>query len=345
MILISAALDSFTNIEVRTSRIPVFFIFNDFLIILKLDGEDVPSKLCETCTHELGSAYFFKLKVKSSDACLLLHYNRKAEEEQIQQQFEMEAFEEIDEIEEEIEEQPQKPIILMGSSRSIPKLPITANVATIFANAQISPDKNVLKRKFEQECEEKEDRVKSICLDSGEIFVPQYIFEEQNVEEVIQHEEENSTTELIDSNDIIYRIDSSPNFETILKPSIQLETHKITLEVEAVALGQNHANIYKDLSKVEDNSVMYCCKYCPKAFSTPFHLGLHTKKSHICQFCLMGFPSQKDLHKHVKEHNDFKCSMCVKRTFTNNSNLRAHMRKVHSVVLPPHVSLLEFSKM
>lgn len=310
-----------------------------------MDGEDVPSKLCESCTHELGSAYLFKVKVKSSDDCLLIHYNRKAEEEELQPQFEIEEFEEIDDSEEieEIEE-PEKPFIIVGSSRSIPKFPLTTNVATLFTNARISPDKNVLKRKFDEECEKKEERVKAICMDSNDIFVPQFVFEEQNIEEVIhQDSEEISNTELItDSNDIIYKIGSSPN----LKPLNQLETHKITLEVEAVALGKNQENIYKNLSKVENNSVMYCCKYCPKAFSTPFHLGLHTKKSHICQFCLMGFPNQKDLHKHVKEHNDFKCSMCVKRTFTSNSNLRAHMKKVHSVVLPPQVSLInfEFSK-
>lgn len=312
-----------------------------------MDGEDVPSKLCESCTHELGSAYLFKIKVKSSDDCLLLHYNRKAEEEELQPQFEIEEFEEIDEVE-EIEEkylhqEPQKPLIFVGNGRSIPKIPITTNVATLFTNARISPDKNVLKRKFDEECELKEERVKAICMDSNDVFVPQFVFEEQNIEEEIHQEsEEVSNTELItESNDIIYKMNSSP-----IKPLNQLETHKITLEVEAVALGKNQENIYKNLSKVENNSVMYCCKYCPKAFSTPFHLGLHTKKSHICQFCLLGFPNQKDLHKHVREHNDFKCSMCVKRTFTNNSNLRAHMKKVHSVVLPPQVSLInfEFSK-
>lgn len=306
-----------------------------------MDGEDLPSKLCESCTVELGAAYLFKIKVKSSDDCLLLHYNRKSDEEEEEdhpQQFEIEEFKEIGELE-EIEEEEQKPIIL-SNSRSIPKIPITTNVATIFTNAQISPDKNVLKRKFDQECEQKEERVKAICMDN-EIFVPQFVFEEQNIEEIIQEETEENA-EIIDSNDIIYKISSSPN----LKPLNQLETQKITLEVEAVALGKNQSNIYKDLSKVENNSVMYCCKYCPKAFSTPFHLGLHTKKSHICQFCLFGFPNQKELHKHVKEHNEFKCSMCVKRVFTNNSNLRAHMKKVHSVVLPPQVSLinLEFSK-
>lgn len=256
----------------------------------------------------------------------------------------MEEFEEIDEIEvieEKFFEEPQKSIIV--GSRSVPNIPITTNVATIFTNAQISPDKNVLKRKFDLECEVKEKRVKSICLEDNDVYVPQFVFEEQIIEEIIQQDEpeEISNNEIIDSKEFIYKIDSSPN----LKSSNQLETHKITLDVEAVVLGKNQENIYKNLSKTENNSVMYCCKYCPKAFSTPFHLGLHTQKSHICQFCLLGFANQKDLHKHVKEHNDFKCSMCVKRTFTNNSNLRAHMRKIHSVVLPPQVSLIEFSKL
>lgn len=95
----------------------------------------------------------------------------------------------------------------------------------------------------------------------------------------------------------------------------------------------------------EDNGTsMYVCKYCPKAFSTSYHLILHSRKSHVCQFCLQGFPKVAELHRHVKEtHNEFECPFCD-RVFVCNSNLRAHIRRTHNVRLPANVSLMTLDK-
>lgn len=89
-----------------------------------------------------------------------------------------------------------------------------------------------------------------------------------------------------------------------------------------------------------DGQSIYQCKYCPKAFAGPYHLMIHTRKSHQCQYCLRAFVKVADLYKHVKEtHNSFECLLCG-RVFRTNGNLRQHMRKNHSVFLPAHVSLL-----
>lgn len=93
-----------------------------------------------------------------------------------------------------------------------------------------------------------------------------------------------------------------------------------------------------------DSQSIYQCKYCPKAFAAPYHLMVHTRKSHQCQYCLSAFVKVADLYKHVKEtHNSFDCLLCG-RTFRTNGNLRQHMRKNHSVFLPAHVSLLNASE-
>lgn len=91
----------------------------------------------------------------------------------------------------------------------------------------------------------------------------------------------------------------------------------------------------------DDNTSIYKCKYCPKAFASPYHLMIHTRKSHVCQHCLEAFEKPTELYKHVREkHNSFDCLLCG-RVFRSNSNLRQHMRKTHSIYLPAHVSLLE----
>lgn len=85
---------------------------------------------------------------------------------------------------------------------------------------------------------------------------------------------------------------------------------------------------------------IYKCTYCPKAFAAPYHLMLHMRKSHVCQYCLSTFSKINDLYDHVKEtHKTFSCLLCSKE-FKSNGNLRQHIRKNHSIHLPAHISLL-----
>lgn len=93
-----------------------------------------------------------------------------------------------------------------------------------------------------------------------------------------------------------------------------------------------------------DGHSIYKCNYnCPKAFATPYHLMVHMRKSHMCQYCLGTFTKINDLYEHVKDvHKTFNCLLCSKE-FQSNGNLRQHMRKNHSIFLPAHISLLNLS--
>lgn len=94
------------------------------------------------------------------------------------------------------------------------------------------------------------------------------------------------------------------------------------------------------LQTEDDSQSIYKCNHCPKAFAAPYHLMIHMRKSHLCQYCLATFSKINDLYDHVKEtHQSFDCLLCSKE-FQSNGNLRQHMRKNHSIFLPAHISLL-----
>lgn len=118
-----------------------------------------------------------------------------------------------------------------------------------------------------------------------------------------------------------------------------------TMNISAVKLVSVQKTDLQNLEKIcsiqpDDNSSIFKCKHCPKAFATAYHLMMHTRKAHVCQHCIMAFEKTTDLYKHIKEvHSTFSCLMC-KKVFRSNSNLRHHMRTHHSVFLPAHVSLI-----
>lgn len=90
-----------------------------------------------------------------------------------------------------------------------------------------------------------------------------------------------------------------------------------------------------------DGHSIFKCSHCLKAYSTPYHLMVHIRKSHICQYCWCEpFSKTTDLYEHVKDsHKIFNCLLCRKE-FQSNGNLRQHLRKNHGVALPAHISLL-----
>lgn len=149
-------------------------------------------------------------------------------------------------------------------------------------------------------------------------------------------------------------IESNMNMsDVIIDESMRKQKFK-TMSVSAFKLnadGDSNSNDLHNLDKLcspspsqDDGRSIFKCTYCPKAFSTPYHLMIHTRKSHVCQHCLQGFDKPTDLYKHIKEkHNQFECLLCG-RVFKSNSNLRQHMRKMHSIFLPAHVSLLNLEE-
>lgn len=89
-------------------------------------------------------------------------------------------------------------------------------------------------------------------------------------------------------------------------------------------------------------SIVYMCTYCTKAFATTHHLMVHTRKNHVCQFCMRTFGRPSELHLHMREAHRtvrYLCALC-ERDFRGNSNLRFHMKHTHMVSLPASWSLL-----
>lgn len=89
-------------------------------------------------------------------------------------------------------------------------------------------------------------------------------------------------------------------------------------------------------------SIVYMCTYCTKAFTTTHHVLVHTRKNHVCQFCMRTFGGPAELHQHMREAHRtarYVCALC-ERDFRGNSNLRFHMKHTHQVSLPAAWSLL-----
>ncbi|XP_055524266.1 uncharacterized protein LOC129717969 [Wyeomyia smithii] len=96
----------------------------------------------------------------------------------------------------------------------------------------------------------------------------------------------------------------------------------------------------EDVDRNDSKNIFYCT-HCPKAFSAPYHLLVHTRSSHLCQHCLKLFHNVSTRNKHIRdEHKLFRCSLC---NFQSQyvTNLRSHLKKSHSVTLPAHVSILQ----
>lgn len=140
----------------------------------------------------------------------------------------------------------------------------------------------------------------------------------------------------------------SPN-ETMDDSGASSKRTKV-LDVEAVEIKYGDLqDIPKDIDIVDSDNdsietPIYACKYCPKAYSTQNHLILHTRKCHLCQYCLQGFVQIADLHAHNKEaHSEFDCYVCPAKKFYSSSSLRGHMKRNHGISLPVHVSLLSIN--
>lgn len=273
-----------------------------------------------------------------------INENQPAEETEDDQEILLEEEENI----ENSEESPKTIIkIITKKPQKIPNFHLTGNVKSIYKKAIQSPDKLTNnKRKIEIINDNPIKRSKFIDLSNSSVIGPQLIMSETKI---CNNNDLNS-----DNLDSIFSNDDSDTTIKEIGKSIPLvnrkttppqATHKITMNVAAVTIDPMNLNsLYSNLDKSEDSSILYQCTYCPKAFATEYHLGLHNLKVHICQHCLKGFAKPKELHEHIKiEHDSFTCTFCQK-SLSSNSNLRAHVKKIHGILLPAGVSLINLKK-
>lgn len=340
--------------------------------------------MCKECTQELGYAYSFYKKVHNSEKELLLAMdyvedvdggkantgetndycvndlisktNESSEKDGNDQFIEKAALSEptISSTASDVASTSTAVQSILYKSKKEPTFKLTSNVLNILNKFQnespneAAPDN---KRKFE----ESEDniaakRIKFTNSDEEITNTHEFIIDESKIE----HEFDDVIIDNCEiSNDQTHINKCANETDELLTLSILSRTNssfqsssKITQKVAAFTVDPLKLNeIYLNGDKKESNSaVLYQCTYCPKAFATIYHLGIHNKRAHLCQHCLKGFNKPLDLFAHIRaEHNSFRCSFCDK-VISTNSNLRAHMRRVHNADLPNGVSVYYLNK-
>lgn len=259
--------------------------------------------ICANCANRLAEAYDFAMKVSESDKRFVDLFDESSTSKIIEYVDEVEYISnpEIIQIKEQTE---------MTEISNVDELDDSITVSD-HDNQEYVDDNYVVKTA-------RLTRKRLSDSDSGNyVAVPQYTITTQRQE--------------LDMSDIFF-----PNKDQTT-PVIVKTVDVAAVQVSSDNLDFNDSFMCKDYDN--DANSMYLCKYCPKAFASSHHLIVHTKKSHVCQFCLQGFRHATDLYEHIRTHKDFKCHVCKKR-FNTNSNLRSHLRKIHNLKLPANTSLL-----
>lgn len=290
---------------------------NSFLThCLYFSKDSVEIHLCEACTESLTVAYSFWQQIKQSDEDFLKESDNKVAPESVID-LESVMFVETENVDAE----------------NVDTENVEENVNSEHSdepNTKLLPVKRKLRKTKPKIEEPTEINTKKIGVN---IALPHFIIEYANPNEH-EHRDMDGANK---SDDADSQSDSESYRKKIktLKPSavIPADLNKIN------ELCRSPMEIDGD----NDTQSIYKCSHCPKAFSSPHHLIIHMRKSHMCQYCLATFSKINDLYSHVKEmHRTFDCLLCSKE-FQSNGNLRQHMRKNHFIFLPAHTSLLNIS--
>lgn len=133
------------------------------------------------------------------------------------------------------------------------------------------------------------------------------------------------------------------NFE--LETSLENEQSIYSFKTSALCLVRSEKTDHFDfdVSYLDhaDQSSIYKCRSCVKAFSTADFLLKHILASHICIWCLACLENCKQLQEHSRQvHSKIVCPFCEK--FCGSTvNFRKHLKKQHLLTnLPQHLGIL-----
>eukprot|EP01084_Bolivina_argentea_P011864 22216_1 len=105
-----------------------------------------------------------------------------------------------------------------------------------------------------------------------------------------------------------------------------------------IAINHLHNEVRGDLKShinlIHTNNGKYACKYCPKRFTKPSQLLIHTRyhtneKPFKCNVCNRSFTLKGDLNRHKMIHTGekpFSCNKCGEK-FANLSHRNRHQKK------------------
>lgn len=117
----------------------------------------------------------------------------------------------------------------------------------------------------------------------------------------------------------------------------------INIEVNSKSIKPNQTGYYDfewffSAINHHDESSVYSCTHCVKAFSSCELLFKHLTLCHLCLFCLKILDNYKSMSQHVREqHEKIICPFC-KKCFSS-SNYRQHIKKQHILNLPYYIGI------
>ncbi|KAJ6626785.1 putative transcription factor Ovo-like 1 [Pseudolycoriella hygida] len=255
--------------------------------------------ICTNCASRLASAYDFAMKVSESDKRFVELYDESSSSKIIEYVDDMEFISNTE-------------IDQVNEMAEIPCVNEFDDSVTVSENGEEDDAEN----NYVIKTARVERKRLSDSENANYVAVPQYTITTQPQD--------------VDVSDMFLSKDRAT-------PLIVKTVDVAAVHVTSDNLEFNDSLMCKDYEN--DKNSMYVCKYCPKAFASSHHLIVHTKKSHLCQFCLQGFQHSTELYEHIRTHKDFRCHIC-KKQFNTNSNLRSHLRKIHNLKLPANTSLL-----
>lgn len=366
---------------------------------LEFTGENIPSSICENCTHDLVQCFLFAQKVTESDAKIMDLVQLKENEKMLvyEEDFEPNTYskknvevaqsaENIKMESEIFEEQHFDSQNIEESFTQIDESQATEN-RIVFADDQGDlieevADPNEMDEVYsdfndqhennvnQEEENEENELCQSLEIDQSEnvscIIAPTSNYDLSEIEEESQqptsmerrrkYQRRHKTNNEIDKNGsfVITQFASSTSAPGTLLNSNSIDDNEEVavsdvriMNYETVEVKAGNIDLIDQNPKSElpiDDSRVYLCQYCPRAFSSSAFLIAHVRKTHGCKFCASVFEKATELYAHIREaHSKFQCVVCSKE-FISNSNMRNHLKNVHKVKVPPNVSLISYKK-
>ena len=119
------------------------------------------------------------------------------------------------------------------------------------------------------------------------------------------------------------------------------EKKTVFLSIEKATMQPKSGKYVFDLSFLNhrDESLIYQCKYCIKAFSNSEFLVKHVCSVHVCTICLDISENYKNLATHMRSHKMIVCPFNCSKISDSPAQYRLHLKKQHLIPLPPQIGI------